>query len=211
MNVQKQTTAQFSEIKGTGISIAKVDANHKESMAIPKQNGLRALKYQEALVLIDKNPELKEQLKGEWFWLDGEGIELSGFYKFNGNGEFTKGRGGAENTVYVSKGNHPLLLVVRTDDSAYVGGRRFILEADGDSQVAAPVVVGIKDGREAATLENAHSGETAVITGITRKEFKELQRCAAEELDTLIKQDDMQVHKGGVSNLKALINLKCKE
>jgi len=71
--------AEFREIGTTGVFIARADANQENSMKLLKQNNLSALTTQDALIKIDQNPELKEQLKGRWLHLDGKGSELSGF------------------------------------------------------------------------------------------------------------------------------------
>ena len=60
------------EVGKIGVFINQTEANHKDSMCILQQNGLRPLNYKEALVKIDQNPELKEQLKGKRFNIDGK-------------------------------------------------------------------------------------------------------------------------------------------
>ena len=72
MPVTKQ--AQFKEVNATGAFVCKTKANYADSMALLQQNNLRALTYPEALVLIDRNPDLKEHLKDQWFYLEGKGI-----------------------------------------------------------------------------------------------------------------------------------------
>jgi hypothetical protein len=144
---------EFTEVSITGVFIAHTQANEENSMKLLKQNGLRALTTQEALTKIDQNPELKEQLKGRWFYLNEKGSELSGFYIFNENGEFTKiagpailkkGKGNLERIVFVLKGSHRLSLLVQTDDFARYGGFRFGIYATYGQSYVAGVVVGVR-------------------------------------------------------------------
>jgi hypothetical protein len=101
---------------------------------------------------IDQNPELKEQLKGRWFYLDGKGFENSGFYMFNEKGELTKiagtsilkkGKGDLKKIVFVLKGSQPLSLLVQTDDFARYCGFRFGIYATYGHSDVAGVVVGV--------------------------------------------------------------------
>jgi hypothetical protein len=143
---------EFREVGITGVFIAHTVANRENSINLLQQNGFRALTYQEALIKIDQNPELKKQLQGRWLYLDGKGTELSGFYIFNEKGELTKiagpailkkGQGDLEKIVFVLKGSQPLSLLVQTDDFARYGGFRFgIYGTYGHSDVAG-VVVGV--------------------------------------------------------------------
>jgi hypothetical protein len=149
---------EFREVGTTGVFMAHTEANQKNSMKLLQQNGFRALTYQEAFITIDKNPELKKQLKGKWFYLDGKGwTEQSRFHTFNENGELAKGKGnilvylpsskaGLEKTVYVLKGSQPLSLLVHTDDFARYGGFRFLLPATYSKSASdvAGVVVGVE-------------------------------------------------------------------
>ena len=141
---------EFREVGTTGVYIAHTEANQINSINLLEQNGFRALTFQDALIKIDRNPELKEQLKGRWLYLDGKGSELSGFYIFNDKGELSKisgpailkkGKGDLEKIVFVLKGSQPLSLLVQTDDFARYGGFRFGIYATyGHSDVAGVVV-----------------------------------------------------------------------
>ncbi len=141
----------FREVNASGVFIAQTEANQKNSMSLLKQNGLRPLTYQEAIIKIDQNPELKEQLKGKWFYLDGKGSQLLGYYTFNDKGEFTQGKGDIEKTVYVYKGSQPMSLDVYMDDDAFFSERRFLLYANDGPHYVASVVVGVPAGHEMAT------------------------------------------------------------
>ena len=144
---------QFREVSTTGVFMALTQANQEDSMNLLQHNGLRALTFREALMKIDRNPELKEQLKGRWLYLGEKGSELSGFYMFNEKGELAKisgpailkkGKGDLEKIVFVLKGSEPLSLLVQTDDFARNGGFHFGLFATYGQSVVAGVVVGIK-------------------------------------------------------------------
>ncbi len=175
---------EFREVNTTGVFLAHTEANQKASMALLKQNGFRALTYQEALVKIDQNPELKEQLKGKWFYLDGKGSALSGYYTFNGKGELTQGKGDMEKTVCVWNGNQPLSLDVHSDYDARVSERRFYLDAYDSPDDAARVVVGVKDAHEVGTpkIEVAPAEEGVKLTGVTTEQLTSLLRGSAQEL-----------------------------
>lgn len=175
---------EFREVNTTGVFLAHTEANQKTSMALLKQNGFRALTYQEALVKIDQNPELKEQLKGKWFYLDGKGSEPSGYYTFDGKGDLTKGQSDIEKTVYVWKGNQPLSLDVHADYIARIYVGRFLLFADYSPDSAARVVVGVRDAHEVGTpkIEVAPAEEGVKLTGVTTEQLTALQRGSAQEL-----------------------------
>jgi hypothetical protein len=144
---------ELREVGTTGVFIARTQANQENSMKLLQQNGFRALTTQEALIKIDQNPELKEQLKGRWLYLDEKGSELSGFYMFNEKGVLAKiagpailkkGKGDLERIVFVLKGSSPLSLLVQTDDFARYGGFRFGIYATYGHSDVAGVVVGVK-------------------------------------------------------------------
>ena len=151
---KQRTETQFREINATTVHISETKANHANSMALLQQNGLRPMTYQEAIVLIDRNRELKAQLKGKWFYLEGKGLKKSGYHTFDNAGrlvESVEGKGDIEKTAYAYSGNNPLALYVRTDEYARRGRRRFTLNAFDSPQYAALVVVGVRAGHEAAT------------------------------------------------------------
>ncbi len=125
-------------------------------MALLQQNGLKLMTYQQALALLDKNPVLKAQLKGKWFYLDGRGLEESGYHAFDDEGKLTEGKGDIEKTVYVYSGKNPLSLYVLSA-IAYFYRRRFNLFANLGSHILAPVVVGIRADHEVATPETEDS------------------------------------------------------
>jgi hypothetical protein len=151
--VRETKQVEFREVGTTGVFMAQLQGNHENSKKLLKQSGFRALNYQEALRKIDQNPDLKEQLKGKWLYLDEKGSELSGFYLFNETGELTKiagpailkkGKGDLEKMVFVLKGSQPLSLLVQTDDFARYGGFRFGIYATYGHSDVAGVVVGVR-------------------------------------------------------------------
>jgi hypothetical protein len=190
MNVQKQT-AQFREVKSTGTFVREFHAskatgvfiyqnekirflaNRAESMSLLKQNGLRALTHQEALILIDQNPELDRQLYTERFWLADEGSELSGYYTFNEKGKLTEGKGDPKITVYVLKGSQPMMMQV-------MGGanEHYFIDTHNDPSWDASVVVGVKDDFAIAPKTE----EKANIIGITAEQLFELRRDSIQVL-----------------------------
>ena len=124
-----RTETQIREIKVTGGAVHLIDAeaNHTQSMDILSRNGMRALTYQEAFVHLMQNPELKEQLKGKWFYLAGEGFHADGYHTVDDKGNLKEGRGNPEQTVYTYSGKQPLSLGVGSDAGVYY--RRFDLDA----------------------------------------------------------------------------------
>ena len=153
---------EFREVNASGVFLAQTEVNQKNSMFLLRQNGFRPLTYQEAIVKIDQNPELKEQLKGKWFYLDDKGsqkwlypdgkdFQLSEYYTFNDKGELTQGKGDIEKNVYVWKGSRSLLLLVLTDGDARDLGRRFFFIALSGPEFVVGAVVGVRAGHEVAT------------------------------------------------------------
>ena len=195
---QKETVqVVFGEVSNTGVFIAKIEANHKDSMSILRQNGLRPLTCSEALVKIDQSPKLKEQLKGLWFYLDGKGSALSEFCTFNDKGELRQGKGDIEKTVWVFYGDLPLKLYVPyIDNDARIIGRRFDLYANTYPNLVARVVVGVRPDHEMATpkIEVAQTGKPGEITlsGTSLDTFKTLLRGAEQELSKLTEALDSE-------------------
>ena len=148
MKARETVQVQFKDVRNSGVFIAQTEANQKNSMSLLQQNGFRALTYQEALVKIDQNPELKEQLKENWFYLEGKGFAWPGYYTFNDKGELTQGKGDIEKTVFVYKGSQPLSLRVLTDYYARHDEMRFVLDALVDPSSVAQVVVGVRTDHE---------------------------------------------------------------
>jgi hypothetical protein len=154
-----QSQVQFKEVNASGVFTYRIDVNHVDSMALLRQNGLRPLTYKEALVLIDKNPELKRELKHEWedtwFYLEGSLNACSGFYTFNEKGELTPGKGDVSKTILVWGGNRPLQLHVSSDmalkmPTLIIGkDERYSFRLDTIQFPAhrAPIVVGVKMGK----------------------------------------------------------------
>ncbi len=179
---------QFREVGNSGVLIALTKANQENSMRLLRENGLRRLTYQEALVEIGKNPELKEQLKGKWFYLDGKGSQVSGCHTFNVKGELTPGNGGMEETVYVYEGTRQLVMHVYTDRDANCVGRRCVIFADNNPSTVAEVVVGVRIGREVTRpkIEVAQTKEGVKLTGITLEQLVALRRDSAQELSKVI-------------------------
>ena len=146
---QKLQTARQNT--STSIVISYQKADHTASMEILERNGLRPLTYKEALTILTEKPELKEQLKGKWFWIAGDirnindlftGSESDAYFTFDNKGNLSKGKGNIEGTVHVWKGDDPFAFLVLAYDGASSVGRRFVFGALGRSDDVAPVVVG---------------------------------------------------------------------
>jgi hypothetical protein len=140
------------------IEVINQDANHSQSMEILAKHGLRPLTYQEAL---SRSSEFIKTLKGKWFYLKGQGMEKSGIHTFNEKGELIEltGNESIDQKVHVWPGNKPLSLDVLSDVGARVNGRRLGLGGDVSPNGVAPVVVGVKAGREAAAPKNSAASQ----------------------------------------------------
>ena len=185
ISAKKTVQVEPREVSQTGIFFANTEANRRNSMALLKRNGLRPLTYQEAIVMLDQNPKLKEQLKKTWFYLDGKGSQVpSGYYTFNEKGELTQGKGDIEKTVCVYKGSQPLSLDVLANDNARRSEGRYVLDADNSPDDAALVVVGGRAGHEVVTpeIEVSPTEEGVKLAGVTTKQLITLQRDSAQEL-----------------------------
>ena len=150
---KQRNETQFREINATTVYISETRANRADSMSLLRRNGLEPLTYQEAIVRLDQSPELKEQLKGKWFYLDGKDSQLSGYYTFNQKGELTQGKGDVERTIYVWKGSQPFSIDVLKDNYSRNNGGRYLLLAYHSPSLIARVVVGVRPGHETATTK----------------------------------------------------------
>ena len=123
------------------------EANHSESMKLLSEAGLRPLSYQELLPLLMKDEQLRNTLKGKWFWIAGQGMYKRGMFTINKKGELREiareEKPSAERKVYVWSGDQPLSFVVYSDAVAAYDGRRFNLSAGYEPLLVAPVVVGV--------------------------------------------------------------------
>ena len=157
--------------------IYEKSANHNDSIAFLKSKGMRLLSYQEALVWLDKDSEAKSKLKGRWFYLAGNGTELSGFYTFDDKGELKEGKGELEKNVYVCDGNNPLSLGVHTDDFARDVGRRFALYAGYVPSYVARVVVGVKTSSKEVLSRTTEQilGQEITIDGVRYRRVDEVE------------------------------------
>ena len=140
----------FRQVRGaTGktLYILEKEANHSESMKLLSEAGLRPLSYQELLPLLMKDEQLRNTLKGKWFWIAGQGMYKRGMFTINKKGELREiareEKPSAERKVYVWSGDQPLSFVVYSDAVAAYDGRRFNLSAGYEPLLVAPVVVGV--------------------------------------------------------------------
>ncbi|MDE1768867.1 MAG: hypothetical protein KGH64_04810 [Candidatus Micrarchaeota archaeon] len=199
-----RTQTQVREIKVTGGSVALIDAeaNHAQSIEILSKHGMRPPTYQEAFVHLMQNPGLKEQLKGKWFYLAGEGLQANGYHTIDNTGNLKAGRGNPEETVYAYPGSRPLSLMVDSDTIVYL--RRFFLKGVDWPGSIAQVVVGVKlDGSS-----QAHAGvlEAAQASKQLQKAVSAVVRSTgpAEEVVSRIAQSGL-MNKGDVKKLQALV------
>lgn len=166
---------------GATIYVLQKKANHPKSMKLLSDAGLRPMTYQELLPLLMKDEQLKNALKGKWFWLAGQGMEKEGIFTINEKGELReitkKEKLSVEQKVRAFLGEQPLSFDVDWDDYAASLGWRFYLYADLGPQGVAPVVVGMPADREAVAPKN--SARPSVPARLLRKakdQFKELRK-----------------------------------
>jgi len=147
----QRTSVETAPPRFANIEILNQKANHADSMRILNENGLRPVTYQEILIILDKDPKLKEHLKGKRFWIDGVGTEMGGYHTLQSDGSLKKGRSeDPEKNVYCQSGSQPLLFYVGlVTDPASVDWR-FLLAATDVSSSVAQVVVGVRIGHEVA-------------------------------------------------------------
>lgn len=140
---REATQVKFTETK-TGLFISKTEANHLDSMSILVTNGLRPLTYQEAL---SRAPELIMELKGNWFWLAGEGMAKDGVYTFDNKGELQllEGNEKYDHKVRVCPGTNPLFLFIHDGHGDEWGFDLFAYDRPSD---VASVVVGLKSSSQ---------------------------------------------------------------
>lgn len=135
----------FKPISGTvsTIYVLGKGGNHPKSMKLLDDAGLMPYTKTEILSILMKDEQLKEALKGKWFYLAETGAKEAGLYTVNTDGSIAKGKGQSiEDTVRVWAGDNPLSLYVYSDYDASGYGGRFYLYAISDPDVVAPVVVG---------------------------------------------------------------------
>lgn len=162
---KQRTGTPFKEVGATGVFVyVELFENYARSMELLKQNGLRPLTYQEALVLIDRNPELKEQLKGSWFYLNGKRPKISGFrtrafYTFDNEGQLSEGNLDKEKMVDFRWGTNPSSFGVVSEDSVSHGRARFFIDAESTPLLCAPMVVGVWDDVDAAAIPHERMGD----------------------------------------------------
>lgn len=188
----------FKELKGsTGatLHVAQTQANYWNSKATLEKAGLEFFTRQEILLILTKDETLKESLKGKWFYIGGEGLNMPlSLYTIDEKGELVERKGtvSPEMTVRVWNGQNPLYLGVLSDVSTAQYGRRFYLGAYYVPYVVAPVVVGKakqkQEGREAAAPQNGFG-----IKGVSTQQFNVLLRQADTSVNELSGNVDEKV------------------
>lgn len=156
--IRQEKRAVFKEIVRepvTPVFVAKISANRRQTIDILKENGLVPITYREALININQNQQLREELKGKWFWVAGKRMDIEeGSYTFDRKG-IGKESGDPEQTFFFYSGIYKLHLEVRDDKAVYgpidslATGlhhkQRFILGAYRGPTDEAPIIVGIRD------------------------------------------------------------------
>jgi hypothetical protein len=168
----------FKRVEGSTLYMLQQEADHPQSMKLLEEAGLRPYTYQEILPILMKDEQLRNALKGKWFYLAGAGIDKEGIFTVDEKGELKeigKEEIPVEQSVCVFSGKNPLSLDVNSDGDAADYGWRFYLVASSKPGGVAPVVVGTAKGREAA------APETGSLTDAVSAELKKVAT-AREEL-----------------------------
>jgi len=140
------------------IFIRNQGENHPNSMDVLEKAHLDPFTYQEILLLLQSHDLFKQELKGKWFWLKGEGLHKYGRYTIDAQGELVNIMVGVsyENIVRINNGKYPHSLLLRDDDSAAKIGFRYSLDASSDPITkVATVVLGKPKPEWAVTQQNA--------------------------------------------------------
>lgn len=141
----KKKEVPFKKVGTFGALVSETEADYKQSMSLLERYGMKALTYQQALVLLTKDEALKNALKDKWFWLTGNGIDREESFTIDEEGELVRGtETNIERLVRAWSGNNQPYLVVLSDEfAAYVGRRFGIGGYDAWPGDVAPVVVGV--------------------------------------------------------------------
>lgn len=141
----KTREISFKEVGTFGAQVSMTEANYKESMQLLESNGMKALTYKEALVLLMKDEVLKNTLKDKWFWLAGNGVDREESFTIDEKGDIVKEtEKNKEKLVRAWSGNNTPYLMVLSDDFADYVGRRFGIGGyDAWPGDIAPAVVGV--------------------------------------------------------------------
>ena len=134
---------QFRRV-GT-LFISKQESDCAKSMELLAANGLRLITYQEALSRFSSI--VVKELRGEWFYLAGKGIQGNGVRTFNERGELVRptGRENDNQRVYVWSGSQQLKMGIYLDGNVPRLHRRFSISGMSDldpTDNIARVVVG---------------------------------------------------------------------
>ncbi len=193
-------TAEFKEVNNTKVFISKANKEHlnceeitledrDKDMELLKQNGLRMPTYREALVLIDRNQELKVRLKGKWFYFGGKNLEKDEGRRcaFDDDGTLRQTKyedRDVEKTVETYTDIDVFTLLVQSNDDAQESGSRFFIDVNEFGNDILKVVVGVPvDYKMAATkIEVAGAADGITITGITTEQLEALLRDSTDEI-----------------------------
>ena len=156
-----QGVKQLSAIKlrdGAVLEVYKTDtpADYSVSMQMLDQLNIQPVSYQRIFTAIDENSDVAEKLTGWWYWLSGKGIRANETMTWDSKGELIN-KGGESNLdrlVGVSKGTHPMSLVVLADKYVKLRGYRYALGADTLTWEVSPRIIGI---RNSESPEKLHS------------------------------------------------------
>lgn len=161
---RKQKHAGFSKMVGsTGatLHILRTNASHGTSMSLLEDAGLRPLTYHEVLPMLMQDKTLREALKGEWFWLAGQGARGRNWsFTVADDGELVQKDAKScskKMTAHLRRGSQPLSLIVHDDEEVHSRGSGFLVSAAILPSYSASTVVGVpmicEDGKGVTSLQ----------------------------------------------------------
>lgn len=159
LNIEHARFREMGSADGTQLYVSEFPSNRERSMKVLEKKGMRPLTLQEALL---RSAELAAELKDMWFYLDGEGPEMTpGIYAFDGRGELNTSPWNEplDRRIRIWPGTTQLLCIYSFD---FYGGH-FVLDAKCRPEVIAPVIVGVmKDGG----VEKARKAEEPALLSL---------------------------------------------
>jgi len=127
------------------VRVLAISSDYCGTLSSLKEHGLRAMTYPEALVILSRDANLKEKLKGKDFWIDGVGIYLNEwYYVLQPDGSLISGLSSdREKNVSVIKNQQMLLLVIYSDQDCAGLNWRYVIRDSRPNIDAPSVAVGI--------------------------------------------------------------------
>ena len=162
-------------------------------MKLLEEAGLRALRYEEVLILLSKEDNVGPLIKSlvSWFWLAGQGLDKDGVFKTNHRGSLVRIWGLLAGTVIVraTKGIQPLMLGFSTGKLRFQNAVHIAGDVLPDNK--APGVVGVPKETGNLTKEMPKDASPAIQTNY-KVNFKAVKSVTGMTLHILKQEADYQ-------------------